>query len=75
MADGQLAGKRLEGLLVEDLRDEPHVLVDDEPGPVGDRDAGRLLPAVLQGEEREEGEPGDVHLGGVDGEDPTLVMG
>jgi hypothetical protein len=57
------------------MRDEAHVFVDDEPGPVGDRYAGRFLAAVLQGEEGEEGETGDIHVGSVDGEHPTLVMG
>ena len=75
MTDGQLSGESLQGLLLEDLRDQPHVFVDDQPGTVGDRDAGRFLPAMLQREEGEEGQAGDIHLGGVDSEHPTLVMG
>ena len=42
---------------------------------VGDRDAGRFLPPMLQCEQCEEGEAGYVHLRGVDGEHPTLIMG
>ena len=70
-----LPGQRLQDLLLEHLRDQAHVLVDDQPGAVGDRDAGRLLPAVLQREQGEEGEAGDIHLRGVDGEHPALVVG
>ena len=73
--DGQFPGQGLEGLLREDLRDETHVLVDDEARPVRDGDAGRFLAAVLQREEGEEGEPGHIHLGSVDAEHPTLVVG
>ena len=36
-------------------------------------DAGRLLAAVLEGVEREVGEPGHVVAGGVDPEHPALV--
>ncbi len=75
VAYGQLPGQRLQDRLLEHLGDEPHVLVDDEPGAVGDGDAGGLLPAMLQGEESEEGETGDIHLGSVDGEHPALVVG
>ncbi len=70
-----LPGRRLEGLLFEHLRDQTHVLVDDQPRAVGDGYAGRLLPPVLQREQSEEGETGDIHLGGVDGEHPTFIMG
>ena len=75
VADGQLTGKRLQDGLLEHLRHQPHVLVDDQPGAVGDRDAGRLLPAMLQREEGEEGEAGDIHLRSVNGEHPALIVG
>ena len=37
------------------------------------RDPGRFLAAVLEREQREVGEPGDVVLGRVDPEDAALV--
>ena len=40
---------------------------------VAGRDPGRLLAAVLEREEREVGEPGDVVLGRVDAEHAALV--
>src|SRR5690242_21855984 len=40
--------ERVEGGLVEDLRDQPHVLVDQDLAAVADRDPGRLLAAVLE---------------------------
>ena len=70
-----LPGSVCRSLLLEHLRDQAHVLVDDQASAVGDRYAGRFLPPVLQGEEGEEGEAGDVHLRGVDGEHPAFVMG
>ena len=74
MADGEVAGERAQRLLVEDLRDEAQVaLGHDVPADVGGRDAGRLLAAVLQCEEREVRESGDVVVGTVDPEDATLV--
>ena len=41
--------ERLESRLVENLRDQPHVLVDHDVVSVADRNARRLLAAVLQG--------------------------
>ena len=57
--------QRAEVALVEDLRDQAHVLVDQDLRAVADRDAGRLLAAVLQRVEAEVGELGD--LGGRPG--------
>ena len=73
--DGQLPGKCLQDGLLEHLGHQPHVLVDDQARTVGDRYAGRFLTAVLQGEEGEEGQAGDIHLRGVDGEHPAFIMG
>ena len=75
MADGQVPAQRLEGGLVEDLRDQAHVLVDQDLPAVADRDAGRLLAAVLQRVEPEVGELGDVLAGGPDSEDAAGVLG
>ena len=52
VADRDLARKACELLLVEDLRDEAHVAQHGQPACVGDGDAGRLLAAVLEREER-----------------------
>ena len=75
MADREVALERLERGLVEDLRDQAHVLVDQDLAAVADRDAGRLLAAVLEGVEAEVGELGDVLTGGPDTEDAAGVLG
>ena len=71
VADRELAGKRLQLLLVEDLRDEAHVADDRHPARVGHRDPRRLLPAVLEREQAEVRETRDVPLLRTDAEDPT----
>ena len=75
VADRQVALERVERRLVEDLGHQSHVLVDQDLPAVADRDAGRLLPAVLQGVEAEVGELGDVLAGGPDAEDAARVLG
>jgi len=45
--DGDVPAQGGERRLVEDLRDEAHLLVDDDAPAVADRDACRLLAAVL----------------------------
>ena len=57
---GEVAAQRAQVRLVEDLGDQAHVLVDEDLLAVADRDAGRLLAAVLQGVEAEVGELGDL---------------
>ena len=69
MADRHLAAQAAQLLLGEDLRDEAHVAKHGQALAVGHRDAGRLLSAVLEREEGEVGEAGDVALGRVDPED------
>src|SRR3712207_7928326 len=46
----------LQRRLVEGLRHQPHVLVDEDLPAVAHRDAGRLLAAVLQGVQTEVGQ-------------------
>ena len=75
MTDGQLPRKGLEGLFLENLGDQAHLLVDDEPRPVGDRDTCGFLTPVLEREKGEERETGHIHLGCVDGEHPALLAG
>ena len=69
VADRDVAVQAVELLLVEHLRDEPEVAQRREPAVVGDRDARRLLAAVLEREEAEVREPRDVVAGRVDAED------
>ena len=69
MADRHLAAQAVQLLLVEDLRDETEIAERGQAPVLGDRDAGRLLAAVLQREEAEVRESRDVALGGVDAED------
>jgi len=45
--DGDVTTQRGERRLIEDLGDKAHLLVDDDPPAVADRDAGRLLAAML----------------------------
>ena len=73
VADREVALERVERGLVEDLRDQAHVLVDQDLPAVADRDAGRLLAAVLEGVEPEVGQLGDVLARRPDAEDPTHV--
>ena len=74
VADGDVPAQRAERALVEDLADQPHVLVDEDLLAVGRRDAGRLLPAVLQRVEAEVGELGDLLARGPDAEDTAGVL-
>ena len=55
VADRDVAGERLQVLLVEDLRDEAHVAEHGQAAAVGDGDPGRLLAAVLEREQAEVG--------------------
>ena len=68
MADREIAVQSAQLLLVEDLRHEPHVAQRGEPAFVGDRDAGRLLAAMLEREQSEVGQACDVALGRPDSE-------
>src|SRR4029450_9753499 len=61
-------------VLVENLGDQAHLLVHHDLGALADRDAGRLLPSMLQGVETEVGELGDLFVGGPNTEDSTGVL-
>ncbi len=61
--------------LVEDLRDQPEVLVDQDVMAVGDRDTRRFLAAVLLGEEPEVRQTSDVLTRGPDPEQSAFVFG
>ena len=74
VADRHVADQRAQHVLVEHLRDEALVADrHDRAAARGGRDPGRLLAAVLEREQGEVREPGDVVLGRVDAEDAALV--
>ena len=76
VADRQVGpAQRLQGRLVEDLGDQTHVFEHDDLGALADRDAGRLLAAVLQGVDAEVRELGHFLVGGPDSEDAACVLG
>ena len=74
MPDGADAFKGLDGLLIEHLRHEAHVLVDMYAAPIGDGNSRALLPAVLEREEAEKGYSGHILLRGVDAEYAALLF-
>jgi hypothetical protein len=63
VADPEITLEGRERRLVEDLRHEAELLVDEEVLPVRNRDARRFLAAVLLGEEAEVGKAGDFLMG------------
>jgi hypothetical protein len=71
--DRDLAGKRAQLLLVEHLGDESAVAQRSDVAVVGDGDARRLLPAVLQRVEREVAESGYLGIRCVHTEHTALV--
>ncbi len=74
MTDGEMTLERRQLVIVEDIGDEAHVLVDPKPLPVADRHAGRLLAAMLQGVQAVEGEKGSREAGGVHAEDSARLF-
>src|SRR5690606_22589052 len=71
----QVSVEGVERRVVEDLRHQTHVLVDEDLLAVADRDAGGLLAAVLQGVDAEVRQLGDVLTGRPHAEDTTGVLG
>ena len=53
MSNGEVAVERRKAVLVEDGRDHPEVLVQEQLRPIADGQSGRFLPAMLQCEEPE----------------------
>ena len=68
MTHRDVAAERGQGGLVEDLGDQPHLLVHHDAAAVADRDARGLLPAVLQRVQAVVGELGHVLVRGPDTE-------
>ena len=60
--DRDIAGECRELLLVEHLRHEPHLAKRGDAPSFRDRDPGRLLTTMLEGEQAEVREPGNVTL-------------
>jgi hypothetical protein len=73
--DGEVASQAGQCRLVEDLGHQAQVFVDDHAGAVADGDAGRLLTTVLEGEESEIRELGDLFLGCPNSEDAAGILG
>ena len=74
VADGGEALEMQKVFLLEDLRDEAHVLVDDDALAVGCGDACALLTSMLQSIETEEGDSGDVFSRGIHPEDAAGLV-
>src|SRR5829696_4380918 len=74
VADCEETAQAAERRLVEHLADQPEVLVDDDGGAVGHRDARRLLTAVLEGVQTEIGQLRDLFTRRPDTEDATGVL-
>jgi hypothetical protein len=60
--------------LLEDLRDETHVLVDFDAITIGGGDACALLTSMLKRIESKKGDPGDIFAGGIDPEDAARFV-
>src|SRR5439155_25840082 len=73
MADGDVPAQRGQVVVVEDVGDEAHVLLDYDPLAVADGHPRRLLAAVLKGVEAVEGEMRDRCARRVDAEDPARL--
>ena len=73
VADGRGADQLVEHVAVEDVRHQPHALVDVELLAVGRDDAGRFLAAVLELVEPVVGELGGVRMA-VDAEHAAVVL-
>src|SRR5579875_703673 len=74
VTDGDVAAETTEVVLGERGVDEPHAGMDADVVAVGGGDAGALLTAVLEGEEAEEADAGDVFAGCIDAEDSALLV-
>ena len=71
VADAKVSFGRREAVLIEDVRDEAHVLGDLDPLAIGDGHARRFLASVLERAQPVEDEVGNGTPGGVNTEDPA----
>ncbi len=74
MADRDVALQPSEDLLIEDAREQAHLAMADDGAAVRDRDARRLLPAMLQGVKTKKSEPRDIEPGRVDPDDAARFV-
>ena len=74
MADGEIAAQGIKTRLGEHLRDEPHVLVDEDLGAIAHGNPCGLLPAVLECIEAEVGQLRHVVTRSPDPEDSAGVL-
>ena len=63
VTDRDVPVQRIQRRFVEDLRDQAHVLVDEDLATIRGRDPCRLLPAMLERVEAEVGQLGDLLAG------------
>ncbi len=71
MGDGERAAQARQPPLVEDLRDQPQVLVQHQLLAVADGDPRRLLAPVLEREDSQRGDAGGVDARRDGAEDPA----
>ena len=74
VADGEMPAQRRQSRLVEDLGDQPELLVNNDRRAVRDGHPGSLLAAVLQGIEPEVRQLGDILAGRPDAEDTASIL-
>ena len=73
VAHRNVACQTLQNLVIKNLRDEPHALVQGESITIRDRDARRFLSAMLERKETEEGEPRNIETMPKDPEDRAFL--
>ncbi len=74
MPDRDVAAEAEQGRLVEDLGNQPEILVRDDGGPVAHRDTGGFLTAVLKGVESEISHFGNIFTRRPDADDAAFVL-
>jgi hypothetical protein len=76
MADCEVAAAKLiESVFVKDLGDKPHILVNADSLAIADGDARALLPAMLEREQPEIGDAGNILTPAIYAEDAALFFG
>ena len=75
VADGDVAVKLGQSAFVKDLRDQAHFFIPFDLLTVGNHDSGGFLAPVLEREEAEIGQTGDIFPRRIDAEDAALLAG
>jgi hypothetical protein len=73
VTDGQVPAQWVKILLCEHLRNQSHPFVKVGYTSITGRDAGALLPAMLQRVQAKEGQAGDVHAVRMDAKHATRL--